>query len=152
MYIGNSCHHPAPWGIDRAVPSFLRIDFWVQYQNPSSLLPHSRRPLIEKNPSSRTPTTSSTSRNSSDTELFETRIEEPLSEKPPNSPRSVWDNFASPTPFSPERTSSASPIHEFSAGSAILDHTLNLVKTPDDKPRLFVRYTLDFKPRWNSLR
>lgn len=84
-------------------------------------------------------------RDSSDIEFFETPVEEPPSAKISDGPRSVRANPASPTPSSPERTSTVSSIDGFSAGSAILDRTLNLIKRPHDKPRLFVRYTLDFR-------
>lgn len=76
---------------------------------------------------------------SSDVEFFDTPVEEPPSAKI-SGPRSV---NPAPSPFG--ESSSDSSIHGFSAGSAILDHTLNLAKEPYDKPRLFVRYTLDFE-------
>jgi len=50
-----------------------------------------------------------------------------------------------PTPPSSERTHGETSIHGFSTGSTILGPTLNLVKEPYDKPRLFVRYVLDFE-------
>lgn len=44
-----------------------------------------------------------------------------------------------------ERTSTGPSIRGFSIGSTILDPMLNLIKDPHDKPRSFIRYTLDFE-------
>lgn len=48
-------------------------------------------------------------------------------------------------PLPSERTPSEPSIHGFSMGSTILGPFLNLTKEPHDKPRSFVRYTVDFE-------
>lgn len=80
----------------------------------------------------------------SDFEFFNTP-EEPPSAKISSDLQSVWRSPDVPTHPLSEETSSDSSIRGFSTGSAILDPVLNLVKEPHDKPRLFVRYVLDFK-------
>jgi hypothetical protein len=57
--------------------------------------------------------------------------------------RSSPTNLATPVPPQTEQTSSETSIHGFSMGSTILGPRLNLAKEPHDKPRTFVRYTLD---------
>ena len=68
-----------------------------------------------------------------------------IEESPSDGPQSVRANPAFLAPPSSEKTSSDNSVPGFLAGSAILDRALNLVKKPHDKPRLFIRYTLDFE-------
>lgn len=82
---------------------------------------------------------------SSDVEFFDTSVEESPSAKVPGDLRGVQANTATAAPPLSEKTFSDNSIHGFLTGSATLDHTLNLVKEPHDKPRLFICYTLDFK-------
>lgn len=44
-----------------------------------------------------------------------------------------------------ERTFSNPSTYGFSTGPIVVGPPSNLVKNPHDKPRLFVRYTLDFE-------
>ena len=81
----------------------------------------------------------------SDVEIFDTPNEDSPSMKIPDGLRSSPTNLATPAPPPAERTSSETSIHGFSMGSTILGPTLNLAKEPHDKPRTFVRYTLDFE-------
>lgn len=48
--------------------------------------------------------------------------------------------------FNTEPTSNKPSINGLSMSSTILGPALNLAKEPHDKPRSFVRYTLDFEP------
>ena len=49
------------------------------------------------------------------------------------------------TPLPSERTPSEPSIRGFSMGPTILGPMLNLTKEPHDKPRSFIRYTVDFE-------
>lgn len=82
---------------------------------------------------------------SSDVKFFRTPDEKPLSSKIPENPRGVPTNPATLAPPLSERTSSDTSTRGLSAGSIILGPTLNLIRDPYDKPRLFIRYTLDFE-------
>lgn len=76
---------------------------------------------------------------SSDTESIATPDEEPPLV---NVSGDLRNTTASP-PY--ERTASEPSIHGFSMGSTILGPLLNLTKAHRDKPRSFIRYTVDFE-------
>ena len=76
---------------------------------------------------------------SSDIEFFET----PDKDSPSTNASSGLQNTPAPPPS--ERTPGVPSINGFSMGSTILGPILNLAKEPHDKPRSFVRYTVDFK-------
>lgn len=81
---------------------------------------------------------------SSDFESFNTPPEVPPSPKSSGDPQTVRLRPTIPAHPPSEGTCNDNSIHGFSAGSPILDPALNLGKEPHDKPRLFVRYMLDF--------
>ncbi|KAF9649641.1 WD40 repeat-like protein [Thelephora ganbajun] len=81
---------------------------------------------------------------SSDAEFLDTPDEEPPAKSFKNRPSVAANSVALPL-LPSERTSNELSRHGFSTGSVILGSALNLVKEPYDKPRLFVRYTLDFE-------
>lgn len=76
---------------------------------------------------------------SSDVEFFETP------DKGSPSTNGSSDLRSTPVPLLSERTPGKPSIRGFSMDSTILGPTLNLTKDPHDKPRSFIRYTVDFK-------
>ena len=83
---------------------------------------------------------------SSDDEFFDMPVKEPPLAKVPGNRHSIWANSTIPAPPSPEKMTGDSFVHGFSTSPTVLGSSLNLVKRPWDKPRMFVRYALDLVP------